>query len=285
MQRTSSPSLSALAFAFAVGLGGCASSQHTGDSAPAAATTAAATTAANVVTAPPGPLNTLTAEEQAAGWQLLFDGKDTKGWRGFRSETFPEQSWKIVDGVLIHQKNAPNYHAGDIITDEQFDNFELKLSFRLTPRGNSGIKYLVDENIFHEREPHSGVSFEFQILDDQLHPDAKKGKNGDRTVGSLYDLIPAATDKIVHPVGEWNEARLVVDGNNIEHWLNGKKVVSFVRGSAELKALIAESKYKDVKGFGESAKGHLLLQDHNDEIAFCNIKLRKITAAPKTASR
>ena len=221
-----------------------------------------------------GPINVLTPEEQAAGWRLLFDGKSTAGWRGWKKPGFPEKGWHVEDGVLKHDKNDPGYRAGDIITDEEFDNFELSLDFRVTPRGNSGIKYLVDEI----QTTKSAVAFEFQILDDDLHPDATKGKDGNRRCGGLYDLIAPPADKELHPVGQWNTARLVVDGNHIEHWLNGKKTVAYVRGSAELKALIAESKFKDQPGFGENSKGHILLQDHNDEIMFRNIKVRSLKA-------
>ena len=224
------------------------------------------------------PDNGLTAEETAQGWMLLFDGKSTNGWREFGKETFPAKGWKVENEILVHEKNEEDFRAGDIITVDQYDNFELKVDFRLTPRGNSGIKYLVVEDRVGTTvgKAQSAVSFEFQILDDDLHPDAKKGKDGNRTVGSLYDLIPAAADKVVKPIGQWNQAHLIVDGNRIEHWLNGKKVVAYERGSADLRTRIAQSKFKDVKGFGENAKGHILLQDHNDEIAFRNIKLRKL---------
>jgi hypothetical protein len=229
---------------------------------------------------------TLSAKEKTAGFQLLFDGKSTQGWREFGKDKFPEKGWVAKDGLLVHEKNSKDYRAGDIITTEQFDNFELKLEVKLTARGNSGVKYLVVEDRTGPTvgKAKSAVSFEFQVLDDELHPDAKKGKDGNRTMGSLYDLIPAAKDKVVKPIGEWNELRLVVDGNNVEHWMNGKKTLSFVRGSPELKALIAESKFKDVVGFGENAKGHILLQDHNDEIAFRNIRIRKLPAR-KTAMK
>lgn len=232
---------------------------------------------------PAGQLNVLTPEEKQAGFQLLFDGKSTKGWREFGKPGFPEKGWLVKDGILVHEKNSKDFRAGDIISTEQFENFELKLEVKLTPKGNSGVKYLVTEDKTLGKQKNA-VSFEFQVLDDELHPDAKKGKNGNRTMGSLYDLIPAAKDKTVRPIGQWNELRLVVDGNNVEHWMNGKKVLSFVRGSSELKALIADSKFKEVPGFGEAPRGHILLQDHNDEIAFRNIKIRKLPAR-KTASR
>jgi hypothetical protein len=236
---------------------------------------AAATSASPVTVDAGGPTNVLTAAETAAGWRLLFDGKTTAGWRGFKKPTFPEKGWRAEDGILKHEKNEEGFHAGDIVTDEQFDNFELTMDFKVTPRGNSGLKYLVSEEM---GKPGTAVGFEYQILDDDLHPDAKKGKDGNRRCGGLYDLIAPPADKVLHPVGQWNQARLVVDGNNIEHWLNGKKTVSYVRGSAELKALIAESKFKDIPGFGENAKGHILLQDHNDEIGFRNIKVRTLPA-------
>ena len=225
-----------------------------------------------------GEAPALSAKEKAAGWQLLFDGKTTAGWRGYKMDRFPDKGWKVLDGLLVHEKATK---AGDIITREQFDNFDLKLEFRLTPRANSGVKYLVDENLVKDSK--QGVSFEYQVLDDALHPDANKGKDGNRKCGGLYDLMPPGADKKVNPIGEWNEARIVVDGNKVEHWLNGKKVLAFTRGGADLKKAIAESKFKDIPGFGETARGHILLQDHNDEIAFRNIKIRRLNA--KSASR
>jgi hypothetical protein len=269
MQRTPSVVLSFLAAASLIAAG-CASSKGAG---PSTSAGAGSTSAGASADSAGGPANVLTAEEQAAGWRLLFDGKTTKGWRGFKKPTFPEKGWRAEDGILKHEKNEEGFHAGDIVTDEQFDNFELTMDFKVTPRGNSGLKYLVSEEM---GKPGTAVGFEYQILDDDLHPDAKKGKDGNRRCGGLYDLIAPPADKVLHPVGQWNQARLVVDGNNIEHWLNGKKTVAYVRGSPELKALIAESKFKDIAGFGETAKGHILLQDHNDEIGFRNIKVRAL---------
>lgn len=241
---------------------GCASSKS--QSAPAVAADPAAE----------GAQNTLTAAEQAAGWRLLFDGTSTKGWRGYKKPAFPEKGWHVENGILKHEKNEEGFRAGDILTDEQFSNFELVMDFKLVPRGNSGIKYLVNENL----ETKQAASFEFQILDEALHPDATKGKDGNRRLGGLYDLIAPPADKVTKPIGEWNQARIIVDGNKVEHYLNGKLTVSYERGSAPLKALIAESKFKDIKGFGESTQGHILLQDHNDEIAFRNIKIRTLPA-------
>ena len=253
----------------------CASTGGGNGSSSETAAAAATATPAPVVESEPPAMPVLTEDEKAAGWQLLFDGKSTSGWRSVKGDSFPARGWAVKGGWLVHEKNEKGFKAGDIVTVEEFDNFELKLDFRLTPKGNSGIKYLVNEALKPENKK-EGISFEFQILDDELHPDAKKGKNGNRTCGSLYDLIPAAADKVVHPVGKWNEAHLVVDGNNVEHRLNGKTVVSFVRGSPELKAIIADSKFKEIPTFGEAPRGRILLQDHNDEIAFRNIKIRKL---------
>ena len=215
------------------------------------------------------PANTLTAKEKSAGWKLLFDGKTTKGWRSFKSAPFPTDHWVAKDGVL---ECVGGKKVTDIVTDEEFDNFEFAWEWKMTPKGNSGVKYLVDEAMSHSGN--DGIGFEYQLLDDQLHPDAKKGKDGNRTAGSLYDLIPAGKEKVLHPVGEWNESRLLVDGNHIEHWMNGVKLLSYERGSPDMKARIADSKYKDIKGFGEVKKGHLLLQDHDSEVDFRNLKIR-----------
>src|SRR5215510_1719232 len=224
------------------------------------------------------PANTLTTAEKAAGWKLLFDGKTTNGWRGFRWEKFPEEGWAIEDGAIKHVagNGEQSQNGGDIITVEQYDNFELQLEWRISPGGNSGINYLIAEEMV--KSGYSGLGFEMQVLDDDRHPDAKMGKNGNRTAGALYDLI-APKNKVLHPVGEWNQVRLIVQGNHVEHWLNGAKVVEYELGSPQLKALIAESKYTNIQGFVEVRKGHILLQDHGNEVCFRNIKLRKRTAA------
>ncbi|MDB5264339.1 MAG: hypothetical protein JWQ14_3622 [Adhaeribacter sp.] len=213
--------------------------------------------------------NTLTAAEKAAAWQLLFDGKTHNGWRGVNQKTFPEQGWKIENGELVVLKTDGDKarQGGDIITTGQFDDFELTLEAKLTAGGNSGLKYFVTER------KGSAIGLEFQLLDDDRHPDAKMGKNGNRTIGSLYDLIPAQNKKGV-PVGEWNKIRLIVRQKHVEHWLNGSPVVSFERGSPAFRQLVAESKYKKYKNFGEAAQGYILLQDHGDEVHFRNIKIR-----------
>ncbi len=224
--------------------------------------------------------NTLSAAEKAAGWTLLFDGKTTNGWRGFNADSFPAAGWVVEDGALkkLGKGEKPG-SGGDVISADSYSNFELALDWKLSPGGNSGLKYLIAEPADHKGR--SGVGYEMQILDDERHPDAKEGVNGNRTAGSLYDLI-APSARAAKPVGEWNTVRLVVNGDHVEHWLNGQRVVQFEIGSPEMKALIAKSKYKDIKGFGDATSGHILLQDHGDEVWFRNIKLRKLTPGVKT---
>jgi hypothetical protein len=223
--------------------------------------------------------NTLTAEEREAGWRLLWDGKTSWGWRSARGEEFPEKGWEIADGVLtvLETGGAEAEAGGDIITVDQYSDFELKLEFKITEGANSGIKYFVDPEL--NKGTGSAIGLEYQILDDAAHPDAAMGRDGNRTVASLYDLIPAA-DKTVHPVGEWNEARIVSRGTHVEHWLNGAKVLEFERGSPEFRELVAQSKYKVWKDFGERPEGHLLLQDHGNRVSFRNVKIRLLEAPP-----
>ncbi len=224
-----------------------------------------------------------TALEKQQGFVALFDGKTTKGWRGFRRKAMPRNGWKVVDGTLMHDPEGPQCDkAGDIITNDTFENFELRLEWKLSPGGNSGVKYLIDEA--RVSSGHGGLGFEMQILDDDKHPDAKKGIGGNRTVGALYDLIPPAKAMAKAP-GEWNEARLLVSGNHIEHWLNGEKVVAFERDSQMLRALINTSKYKDNRGFGQSARGHILLQDHGDPVWYRNIRVRRLPGGKVAGGR
>ncbi len=220
-------------------------------------------------------INQLIKAEKTAGWRLLFDGSSFKGWRGFHSDKIPE-GWIIEDGCIkkVPAQGELGQAGGDLITADQFDNFELSLEWKLSKGGNSGIKYLISESLPPTGK--SGVSFEYQVLDDDNHPDAKMGLSGNRTSGSLYDLIPASNNKKLNPIGEFNQVKIIVKGNHIEQWLNGVKVVEFERGSDEFKQRIAQSKFKDTKGFGETAKGHILLQDHGDAVWYRNIKIRKL---------
>jgi hypothetical protein len=214
----------------------------------------------------------MRADERAAGFVALFDGRTGKGWRGYKQTGFPASGWRIADGVLEHEAGDGKPDGGDLITEEPFENFDLRLEFRLTAGANSGIKYLIVERPGDK----SGVGFEYQLLDDDRHPDAANGKPGSRTVGGLFDLVAPPSDKVVRPIGQWNQARIVVDGDRIEHWLNGRRTVAVTRGSPALAALIADSKYKTVPGFGENRRGHILLQDHGDRVAFRNIRVRRL---------
>ncbi|MFT4025074.1 MAG: DUF1080 domain-containing protein [Flavihumibacter sp.] len=226
----------------------------------------------------PAQDNTLSPRQKAQGWTLLFNGKDTAGWKGAFLDHFPDHGWSIHDGLIEVQPSGgkESVNGGDIVTRALFGDFELLVDFRLTEGANSGIKYFVDPGQPVPENPRSALGLEFQVLDDARHPDAKLGRDGNRTIGSLYDLIPAAADKQVNPIGEWNHARIVSKGSHVEHWLNGKKTLEYERGSQAFKDLIAISKYKDLPGFGLVKAGRILLQDHGDRVAFKNIYIRKL---------
>ncbi len=219
------------------------------------------------------------------GWQMLWDGKTADGWRGAKSEYFPGKGWSMQNGVLSTRENggAESADGGDIITRQRYADFELELDFRITPGANSGIKIFVQPNLSpidkvtgKPASVGSAIGMEFQILDDARHPDAKLGHDGDRTVGSLYDLIPAPTDKVVSPVGEWNHARIVSRGQHVEFFLNGRKTVEFDRDSEDFRRRVAASKYQNIPSFGEWADGHILLQDHGNEVSFRDVKIREL---------
>ena len=227
--------------------------------------------------AEPSP-NTLTATEKQQGWKLLWDGQTTKGWRAAKGTEFPKQGWEVKDGVLsvLETGGAESRAGGDIVTEAEFAAFELRLDFRLTPGANSGIKYYVDTDL--NKAAGSAIGLEYQLLDDARHPDAKMGRDGNRTLASLYDLIPAAATKPAKPIGEWNEARIVSDGRHVEHWLNGVKVLEYERGSEAFRKLVAASKYKVWPAFGERAKGPILLQDHGNRVSFRSVRIRELPA-------
>lgn len=228
--------------------------------------------------------NTLTAQEKAQGWHLLFDGKTSTGWRSTHSSGFPATGWEVKDGMISVTENGGEEggNAGDIITIRKYTNFELSVDFRITPGANSGIKYFVDLDMTPEHGGHgSAIGFEYQILDDAVHPDAKKGSNGDRTLASLYDMIPAAANKPVRPIGEWNTARIVIRGAHGEHWLNGVKVVEYERFTPAFRKLVADSKYHVYPNFGEAHDGYILLQDHGFPLSFRNIKIRELPATSR----
>ena len=223
--------------------------------------------------------NTLTENEKANGWKLLWDGKTRSGWRGAGLAAFPEKGWTIENGMLIPNKGE-NKAGGDIVTVKKYKNFILEADFKITGGANSGIKYFIQS----EPGKPNTVGFEFQILDDLRHPDAKLGLNGDRTLSSLYDLIPANSQvfdpnqpvKRVNGIGEWNRARIEVNGKKVSHYLNGVKVLEITRGSQSFKEAIAKSKFSKFPGFGEFDDGYILLQDHGNEVLFRNIKIKEL---------
>ncbi len=225
--------------------------------------------------------NTLTDNELRHGWRLLWDGKTSNGWRSARSTNFPATGWAMKDGVLTVQPSSggESTGGGDIVTREQFSNFELKLEFKITEGANSGVKYFVQPDL--NQGAGSAIGCEFQILDDAKHPDALLGVKGNRTLGSLYDLIPAANrsvpsrSKEFRGIGEWNQLRIVVRGNHVEHWLNGFQTLEYERNTPMFNALVAYSKYKDWPNFGNWPQGHILLQDHGNEVSFRSVKVRE----------
>ena len=227
-------------------------------------------------------VNRLTDEEKKAGWRLLWDGETTKGWRSPKSDEFPQKGWTIKDGALHVTDNAgaESSGGGDIITRERFSDFELLADFKITPGANSGIKYFVQPNLDpitgsgSKTSVGSAIGLEYQVLDDERHPDAKLGRDGNRTLGSLYDLKTAAASKKPKAIGEWNTAHIVVQGNHVEYRLNGEKILEYDRGTPEFRELVAKSKYKNIPGFGEWPDGHILLQEHGSAVSFRNLKIR-----------
>lgn len=211
--------------------------------------------------------NKLTFEEQNNGWILLFDGETSTGWTSWKEgKSFPESGWLIKDG-MITLENTVNPRPGCIITEEEFTDFELSVDFKISEGANSGIKYYI--------LPGSTLGLEFQILDDDNHPDAKEGTNGNRLQGSLYDM-KAPNTKASNPIGEWNHARIIAKDNKIQHWLNGVKVVEITRFSTEWNDKLNESKYKSNKTWGTPLSSPILLQDHGDIISFKNIKIKRL---------
>ena len=221
--------------------------------------------------------NSLTKYEIKNGWQLLFDGNSANGWRSARSDSFPSKGWEIKEGAItvLPSNGGESANGGDIVTREQYGAFDLSFEFKYAEGANSGVKYFVT---LAEDSKGSAIGLEYQILDDKLHPDAKAGRDGNRTLSSLYDLIKAnKQERFLKPVGQWNQGRVVVYPNNhVEHYLNGIKVVEYERGSQAFRDLVAISKYKAWPNFGEAGRGHILLQDHGSAVSFRSIKLKAL---------
>src|SRR5437016_5987552 len=210
--------------------------------------------------------NQLTDEEKAAGWRLLFDGKTTRGWRSFKKQSFPAQGWVVEDGWL----HCLGKGGGDIITDAEFVDFELRWEWKQAPGGYSGMKYFVIETRA------SAIGHEYQMIDEEREPDAKEG-DGKRVTAALYDVLKP-TGIRSKPAAETNQSPIVVKGNHVEHWLNGSKVLEYSCDSDELKTAVAKSKFKEVPGFGNKVKGHILLQDHHSEVWFRSVEIRELSA-------
>jgi len=228
--------------------------------------------------------NTLTSAEEAEGWKLLFDGSTFEGWRGLGRDSMPEGHWLIEDGSIrkVASGDVPTapdgqpLEGGDLMTISTYEDFELVFEWKVSPGANSGVKYNVSEAMSTESPPgNAALGFEYQVLDDELHPDAQNGPN--RTAAALYDLFPPVPNKSLQPVGSFNEGRIVFNGGHGEHWLNGVKVLEFELGSASFDSAFAASKYVPIEGFAEKRSGHIVLQDHGDDVWFRSIKIRELT--------
>jgi len=213
-------------------------------------------------------INMLTKKEQTEGWTLLFDGKTTKGWRNYNAQSIGE-AWKVEDGALVLDKSKGD-KGGDIITEGQYENYELSLEWKIDSCGNSGVIY----NVVEDKKYHSVwlTGPEMQVLDNTCHPDAKIHKH---RAGDLYDLIPCSQET-VKPAGQWNVARIVSKNGSYEFWLNGTKTVTFQMHTPEWDTMVKNSKFKDMPDFGKAKKGHIALQDHGDKVWFRNIKIKAL---------
>ncbi len=227
--------------------------------------------------------NTLTEEEKKNGWKLLFDGETFDGWRGLGRDTVPVEHWKIEDGAIrklnneavAEQSGGTLPQGGDLMSIQGYDNYELSFEWKILKAGNSGLKYNVSEELSQENgSMYSALGFEYQLLDDEDSKYVGKLKSSQYT-GSLYDMVPSE-GAVKKPVGTYNQSRILIDGNHAEHWLNGKKVVTYEFGSKSLDSLYQASKFNKYAGFLDKKKGHIILQNHSDDAWFKNIKIREI---------
>jgi len=236
--------------------------------------------------------NTLSKAERAAGWRLLFDGTSFKGWRGLGYDHVPTAHWTVENGSIKKIANeqvakgpdGKRLPGGDLMTEATFGDFELEWDWKMTPAGNSGMKYNVSEELSGGQPSnvlrpatgapgvsHSAIGFEYQMIDDDRHSD---GKLPTHRSGALYDMLVPSADKHLAPVGEWNHSRIVFVGNHGEHWLNGVKVVEYDLGSPRVDSAFAHSKFHTMPWYPQKRSGHIVLQDHGDEVYFRNIKIR-----------
>ncbi len=209
--------------------------------------------------------NSLSESERAAGWRLLFDGHTTTGWRGYKKDTFPSTGWTVENGSL----RAPGKPGGnDILTVDKFDDYELAWDWKINEGGNSGVKYFVLED-------HANViGHEYQLMGE---PDIAAVRHDlKHATASFYDVLPVDPDIPLRTPGSWNQSRVIIRGNHVEHWLNGRQVVSYELGSDVVKAGIAASKFKKIERFGTRYPHHILLQDHGGDVSFRNLKLRPL---------
>src|SRR5687768_947417 len=266
-------SRAALGAALLLLLGACDSSDRQA--------TVRSVSAGDVASAEDAP-NQLTAAERAAGWRLLFDGTTLRGWRGLGRDTVPSAHWtvdggaikKIPSGQVPVQADGQPIGGGDLMTVATYGDFELTWEWKVAPGANSGVKYNVSESLSTAIEPrHAAKGFEYQVIDDDRHPDGRIAKH---QTADLYDLVAADAGKPVRPVGEWNRSRLVLRGPRGEHWLNGERVLAYDLGTPAMTAALAASKYRDWAWFGERRRGHVVLQDHNDAVWFRSLKIREL---------
>jgi hypothetical protein len=230
-------------------------------------------------------INVLTEDERADGWRLLFDGRTLVGWRGIGQEGVPVGHWIVEEGAIKkvglgevpRQADGQPIQGGDLMTVQTYDNFDLRLEWKIGRGGNSGIKYNVSEDVSMTiPPPQAAIGFEYQILDDDENPDALVSPN--RTAAALYDLI-APQGKTLRPGGEYNESRIIFRGGHGEHWLNGRKVLEFDLGTPQMEELVAASKYRDIPGFAEKRRGHIVLQEHGSTVWFRNIRIKELPPA------